>query len=133
LALAAGAMLSTLWVGDLTPIVASVGIIIVKPPLSSIVSATLILLPAVLLLTSGPAYKSMPQRIIGASAFAALATSLLLEPLGSALVIDSVGKPVYDFFVQNRIVIITICLILAIFDLLVAKTPKHHKNNSSAH
>jgi hypothetical protein len=125
LALSAGAMLSTLWVGDLTPIVANAGIILVRPPLESVVSAGLILLPAIFLLFSGPTYKSMLQRIIGAGLFAMLAIALLLEPLGSALVIDNVGKPVYDFFVQQRILIVTITLILAIGDLLVTKTPKH--------
>lgn len=125
LALAAGAMLSTLWVGDLTPIIANAGIILVKPPLESVVSAALILLPAILLLFSGPTYKTMLQRVIGAALFAMLAIALLLEPLGSALVIDKVGKPVYDFFVQQRVLIVTAALILAIGDLLITKTPKH--------
>jgi hypothetical protein len=129
LALAAGAMLSTLWVGNLTPIIASTGIVIVKPPLSSLVSAGLILAPALLLLSSGPTYKTMRQRIIGAAAFAVLATSLLLEPLGSALVIDSVGRPVYDFFVEYHAVIVTAALVLALLDLLVTKTPRHHKEH----
>lgn len=129
LGLAAGAMLSSLWVGDLTPIIASAGIILVKPPLESVVSASLILLPAILLLSGGPTYKTMPQRVIGAAAFAVLAIALLLEPLGSALVIDSVGKPVYDFFVQNRVIIITAGLVLAVLDLLVTKTPKHPKDH----
>src|SRR3954465_8231908 len=91
LALAAGAMLSTLWVGDLTPIIAQAGIVLVKPPLESVVSAALILLPALLLLSSGPSYKSQVQRLVGAGAFAVLAAALLLDPLGSALVIDGVG------------------------------------------
>jgi hypothetical protein len=129
LALAAGAMLGNLWVGDLTPIIARAGIILVKPPLESVVLASLILLPALLLLSSGPSYKARTQRIIGASAFAILATALLLEPLGSALVIDSVGQPVYDFFAHNRVLIITVCLVLAIVDLLMTKSPKHHKEH----
>jgi hypothetical protein len=129
LALAAGAMLSTLWVGDLTPIIANAGIILVKPPLESVVSAALILLPSLLLLSSGPTYKAMWQRVAGAAAYAVLAIALLLEPLGSALVIDSFGKPVYDFFIQYRVAIITVCLALAILDLLVAKMPKHHKEH----
>ena len=125
LALATGAMLSQLWVGNLTPIIANAGIILVKPPLESVVSAALILLPAVVLLSSGPTYKSMPQRVIGAVLFAMLAIALLLEPLGSALVIDNVGKPVYDFFVQQRVLIVTVALVLAIGDLLLTKTPRH--------
>jgi len=129
LALAAGAMLSQLWVGDLTPIIANAGIILVKPPLESVVSATLTLLPAVILLSSGPTYKALWQRVVGAGAFAVLAIALLLEPLGSALVIDNVGKPVYEFFVQQRTLIVTAALVLAVLDLLFAKIPKHSKEH----
>lgn len=129
LALAAGAMISTLWVGDLTPIIAQAGFVLIKPPLHSVVSAALILAPAVLLLFSGPTYKTMLQRVVGAAAFAVLATALLLEPLGSALVIDTTAKPVYDFFVQYRTVIITGCLSVALLDLLITKTPKIHKEH----
>jgi hypothetical protein len=129
LALAAGALLSSLWVKDLTPVIANAGFVIVKPPLTSLVSAALILAPALLLLSSGPTYKSLVQRVIGAVAFAILATSLLLEPLGSALVIEGVGKTVYDFFVSYHAIIVTAGLVLAMLDLLITKTPKHHKEH----
>lgn len=125
LALAAGAMLSELWVGNLTPIIASAGVVLVQPPLESVVSAGLILLPAILLLFSGPVYKGKVQRIIGSIAFAVLATALLLPPLGSALVIDDTARPIYDTFVQYRPAIITATLIYALADLLITKTPKH--------
>ena len=124
LALAAGAMISTLWVGQLTPVIANAGIILVKPPLESVVSALLILLPALLLLSSGPSYKTMRLRVIGAAAFAVLAAALLLDPLSSALVIDKTGQPVYAFLTQYRVVIITVGLGLAVLDLLVTRTPK---------
>lgn len=127
LALAAGAMLSTMWVGDLTPLIVNAGIVLVKPPLESVVAAALILLPAVLLLSSGPTYRNMVQRIIGSALFAILAIALLLTPLGAALVLDHVSQPVYDFFMQWRTAIITAALVLAIGDLLVTKTPKHSK------
>jgi len=129
LALAAGAMLSALWVGDLTPVIANAGIILVKPPLESVVAAGLILLPALLLLASGPTYRSFPQRLIGSGAFAVLAIALLLQPLGSALVIDGVGTSVYGFFIRYRTIIVTVCLILAILDLLVAKMPKRRSSS----
>ncbi len=129
LALAAGAMLSTLWVGALTPIIANAGIILVKPPLESVVGAGLILLPAILLLSSGPTYKAFSQRLIGSAAFAILAIALLLQPLGSALVIDGIGQPVYAFFLNNRAIIVTICLVLAVLDLLVTKNSRRTKNH----
>lgn len=124
LALAAGAMLSTLWVGDLTPIIAQAGFVLVRPPLESVVASLLTLVPAVLLLASGPTYSKASQRVIGALLFAVFATVLLLEPLGSALIIEGTGKDVYDFLVANRVMIITGCLIIAIADILFTKTPK---------
>lgn len=125
LALAAGAMVSSLWVGSLTPIIARAGIVLVQPPLQSVVAAALILLPAVLLLSSGPTYRSGLQRILGSTAFALLAISLLLEPLGTVLGIDGVARPAYDQLVRYHAVIVTACLAFAVFDLLTTKTPRH--------
>jgi hypothetical protein len=127
LALAAGAMLATTWTGDLTPVIASAGFILVKPPLQSVVAAGITLLPAVLLLASGPSYKSMPQRIGGALAFAIFATALLLDSLGSALVIEGVGKTVYDYMVEHQTLIITAGLVLAIIDVFLTRTPSAPK------
>ena len=129
LALAAGAMLSNLWVGDLTPIIADAGFVLVKPPLASVVAASLILLPAVLLLFSGPTYKSMPQRIGGAIAFAILATALLLDPLGSALVIEGAGKSVYEYMTAHRTLIITVGLVLAVVDVFLTRSSPRAKSS----
>lgn len=126
LALAAGAMLGTLWVGQLTPLVARAGVTMVAPPLHSVVAAVLIVLPAVPLLFSGSTYKSKVRRIVGASLFAILAAALLLEPLGAALVVEGPGKPAYDLFVAYRPVVITVCLMLAVLDLVFIKIPKYH-------
>lgn len=128
LALAAGTILAGFWVDDLTPLIAQAGFVLVKPPLHSLVTAGLTLLPAVLLLFSGPTYKSMPQRIGGALAFAVLATALLLDPLGSALIIDGVGKSVYDYMVMHKTLFITIGLVLAVLDVFLTRTPNHAKN-----
>lgn len=124
LALAAGAFMSSLWVGDLTPIIAGAGIVTVEPPLESVVAAALILLPAALLLVSGPTYTFKGQRLLGALLFALLAGMLLLEPLGSALVIEGVGVTVYQFLQTHRMMIVTICLAFALIDIFATKTLK---------
>lgn len=130
LALAAGAMLSSLWTEKLTPLVEQSGVVsITLPPLASLVAAALVLLPAVLLFFSGPTYKHKGQRAAGSLAFAVLALALLLEPLGSALILQDTGKQVYDFFVQNRVYIVTVGLVFALFDILATKTPRHHKES----
>lgn len=124
LALAAGSILSTLWVGDLTPIIAQAGFVLVRPPLESVVAAMLTLLPAMLLLTSGPSYHAARQQMMGALFFALLATVLLLDSLSSALIIEGLGKQVFDFLMTYQVAIITVCLMIAVMDLLLAKTPK---------
>lgn len=127
LALAAGAMLSSLWAESLTPIFVNAGVMIEKPPMITVVSVALVLLPAVLLLFSGPSYKDLPMRLAGAFLFAALALALLVEPLGSAMVLVGDSKLVYDFFVDNRVYIVTVGLVLALLDILATRTSKHHR------
>ena len=107
LALAAGSMLSGLWAETLTPIVAGAGIQVDVPPLITIVSVALVLLPAVLLLFSGPSYHERCLRLGGAALFALLAFALLIEPLGSALVLQDQGKVIYDFVAENQVYIVT--------------------------
>lgn len=125
LALLAGATLSGLWVETVTMIVSGLGLRSTAPPLETLVEAAIILFPALLLLLSGPTYRSVPQRVIGALAFTLLALALLLQPLGSALVISGIGQTVYGLFVQYHATIITACVIFAILDLFGTKTPSH--------
>lgn len=124
LALAAGAILSSLWVGDLTPLVAQAGIEIVRPPLSSVVATALTLLPAAILLFGGPSYKAGWQRFLGSFLFAVLAVTLLLQPLAAALVIDESGKPLYEFLKQYQNIFITVGLGFAVLDLLFTRNPR---------
>lgn len=132
LALTAGAMMSELWVGELTPLIEQSGVILIQPPLQSVVAAGLILAPAVFLLISGPTYHHLKHRIMGALFFAVLATTLLLDVFGAALIIEGVGKQVYDVLVEYRPMIVTVAIIVALFDLLGTKTPKHPKVAKSA-
>jgi hypothetical protein len=127
LALTAGATLSGLWATDVTPFVASSGVELIAPPLGSVVAAVMILLPAILLLFSGPTYSELWQKLVGSAAFALLALAFLLQPLGSALVIEGDGQKVYDFLVTYRTWIVTGGIVFALFDLLAIKSPRHHK------
>lgn len=129
LALTAGAMLSTLWAKDVTPHVRDAGLVLVSPPLESVVAAVLILLPAVVLLFSGPKYEKGTLRIVGAAAFAVLASAFLLVPLGDALVMPADSQKVFDFLVTNRVWIVTAGIVLAVADLLMATNKKRRKEH----
>jgi hypothetical protein len=129
LALAAGSMLSELWATQLTPVVRSAGLVVQNPPLITLVSVALVLLPALVLLFSGPSYHDTPKRVIGAFLFAALAFALLIEPLGSALVLQDQGRTIYEFFDSNRVYIVTAGLIIALLDLLSVHTGRASKHD----
>ncbi len=128
LALCAGSLLSTMWTAQVTPLVHDAGFQLLAPPLSSVVAAGLVLLPAIILLFSGPSYKRTWQKVIGASAFALLSTSLLLTPLGNSLSLDEMGQSYYTFLVENKSIIITATITFALFDLLTLKTPRRSKD-----
>lgn len=127
LALAAGSILASLWVGDLTPLVAQAGVEIIRPPLSSLVASLLVLLPPILLFFSGASTKGMILRIVGSLVFAALAIAFLLEPLDAALVIDSTSKPIHELLVHYKPIIVTIGLLLSILDLMLGKKLGHER------
>lgn len=124
LALCAGFLLSTMWAADVTPLIRKAGIVFSTPPLSSVVAAVIILLPALILMLGGPTYKKHGHRLIAAGAFALLATSFLLSPLGSSMNMDGSAKQIYKFLVDNRNIIITLAIVYALFDLASYKPPK---------
>lgn len=128
LALAGGYVLSQMWAEAATPLVEQAGLQIVAPPLNVIVATGIILLPAVLLLFSGPKYSKVPQRVIGSLAFALLAFAFMTDSLGSAMVLEGEGKVYFDTIVDNSGYIITAGLVFALFDILSIRKPKPEKH-----
>lgn len=129
-ALAAGSILSTLWTETLTPWLREFGLEITAPPMSLLVAVIILLLPAVLLLFSGPSYAKKHGRIVGASLFSLLAVAFLVEPLGANIILTPESQKVYDFIAANRAYIVTIGLVASLFDLLATKTHKPPKDDA---
>jgi len=128
LALAAGAMLSSLWAETLTPVIREAGVMVDAPPLATLVAVALVLLPSVVLLFSGPSYSSILMRVVGAFSYAALALALLIEPMGSALILEGRSVDVYQTLLDYRVYIVTAGLVFALFDILSTRTPKHRRS-----
>jgi hypothetical protein len=126
LALAAGATLSALWTAELTPLLQRSGVEVTVAPLDIVVAVGLVLLPAILLLISGPTYQKPHGRLFGSLLFALLALAFSIEALGPLLVLEGWEQNVYDFITTNRTLIVTAGLGIAIFDLLTTKAPKVH-------
>lgn len=127
LALCAGSLLSAMWAADVTPLIQDAGIRLLTPPLATVVAIGLVLLPAIILLFGGPRYTKLVPRVIGSTAFALLATSFILVPLGTGLVLDDTTQEYYDFLVNNRTIIITAAIAYALFDIATYKPPKKDK------
>ncbi|MGB4957813.1 MAG: hypothetical protein WBO49_05155 [Candidatus Saccharimonas sp.] len=126
LALAAGALLATLWTDSLTPIVAQSGLVIVRPPLASVVSVTLTLLPALLVMTRAPKTHSKVHSIFGALIFAILGTILTYGAFSNAVVLDEASKSYVLTMVNYQNIAITACVGLAVLEVLFYKKPQSH-------
>lgn len=125
LALLAGSLLASLWTETLTPLVASTGIVTVRPPLSSIVALTVTLAPAFVLFLGGPAAHGKHERLVGSLIFALVATMLSFHWLNDALVIDGAGQVLHDFLSQYQALILTGGVVAAIVDVLMTHTVRH--------
>lgn len=126
LALAAGSILSGLWVdyasifmpmlglqrGSLTE--ASIGVI-------------LILMPAFLTMLHGYAYSSMGGRLFGAFAFSLLSLAFLSTPLSFAFVNTGSMAGIVAFVDGNKDFIIGIGLLVAIGDLVVSSSRRFRR------
>ncbi|RYZ86966.1 MAG: hypothetical protein EOO68_28220 [Moraxellaceae bacterium] len=130
LALTAGATLSGLWANELTPYIRQAGLELVAPPLETVVAIVLILLPAVVLLFSGPKVHKLSQKVFSAALFALLALAYMVEPLESALILEGEAKMLFGYLNDYHGWIITAGIVYALFDLLFVKTPKIDKEHS---
>ena len=124
LALTAGATLATIWSYDAGLLVSAVGVVPEGPMTQAVTLSLVTLLPAILLLFHGYTYKSLFARIIGSLLFTALAVAFLVEPIGYILPLEGVGADAYNWLKENQSLVISIGVVLAVFDLFLTKPVK---------
>ncbi|QQS21992.1 hypothetical protein IPM09_00325 [Candidatus Saccharibacteria bacterium] len=130
LALAAGAVLAKLWTDSLTPLIAGTGVIIVRPPLSSIVAIALTLIPALILMIRAPKATHHHHSWYSSLLFAVLAAMLTYGAFANAVVLDEASKQYVVQLLAYDKYIITAGIVLALFDIMFYKKPlprDHHK------
>lgn len=132
LALAAGATLSTMWSHDAGYIVSALNIVPEGVMTQAVTQSLVVLLPAILLLFHGYAYKTIFPRIIGALLFTVLALAFLVEPIGYALPLSGTGAEVYATLKEYKDVIVSVGVVLAVIDLFFTK-PAHLAEKKSKH
>lgn len=131
LALTAGAVLAKLWTDSLTPLVANSGVVIIRPPLASLVAIGLTLLPALILMFRAPKASAHHHSIFGSLVFAVLAVMLTYGAFANAVILDEASKEYVTQLLSYDKVIITSAIVLALGDVLFYKKPhladKHKK------
>ena len=127
LALTAGAFLSSLWSRDMTALIESFGLSFASLSTAGFVAIVIVILPAILLLFSGPSYKSSGARILGATLFAILAVTLIAAPLERAIPLNGVGKSVFDFIDTYGVYIVTASVVLSLLDILGIHVSRGHE------
>lgn len=90
------------------------------PGMSSqgIAAVILTLLPSLVLLLGGPRYATLLPAILGAAAYAALGTLLLLGPLSGVLPVDGTARGILNEIAAIESVLISATVLLAVLDTL---------------
>ena len=126
LALAAGAVLAKLWTDSLTPLVASTGVIIIRPPLSSLVAIALTLAPALIVMIRANKVRAHHHSVVSSIVFAVLAVMLTYGAFANAVVLDEGSQQYIVQLLTYDKIIITSCILLALGDVLFYKKPYSH-------
>lgn len=127
LALTAGAVMAELWTDSLTPLVAEAGIILVQPPLASLVAITLTLVPALILMIRAPKVTGHHHAWFGSLVFAVLGVMLTYGAFSNAVVMDESSEDAVRQIVGYQPAITTAAIVLAILDVLLYRRPSVHK------
>ncbi len=133
LALASGALISQAWSGQLIGLLERADISLASLSMAGVVSIGLVLLPAAVLLFSGPSYGSKKGRAIGAGLFAVFAITLVAEPISSMLVLDELGRTFFDYLASHQAYIITAGVVLAVLEVLATHTVSGRSKPKSKH
>lgn len=123
LALTAGATVSTIWSYEAGFMIAATGLVPDGPVTQAVTLSLIVLLPAILLLFHGYAYKNAFSRIIGSLLFAALGLAFLVDPIEYVLPLEGIGADIFNQIKYYKDVIISAGVVLAVIDLFFTKKP----------
>ena len=114
LALAAGVLLADAWASSLAPVVAQAGLVLTKPPLTSVVA---VVLPSLIVMVRSGRVSSRWHSVSGALVFAVFATILTYGAFHAAVEMDDASRQYAVYITQYRHTIITVCIVYAIMEI----------------
>lgn len=129
LALCAGALLSQYFAGSATGFIEANGVMLIAPPLSTVVAISLVFVPAFLLLFSGPKYSSKKAAFVSSIGFGLFGTVLALPALLHVVIFDPQGKAIFEFIQLYSTMFVTAGIAVAILDMMLIHGPKHGRKS----
>ncbi len=129
LGLAAGALLATQLTRSVSLLLDQNDIPVAPLTSLAVASMLLTLLPALVLLISGPKYSQRSHAIFGSLAFALMGTLLLLGPLTTSLPIELSLRGFFNEIAKYQSSILAVAISLAVVDVWLTHTlhPSHKK------
>ena len=124
LSLAAGSLLADIWALPIAQYLASEGVMLEAPPISSIAGIIIILLVGFTVAIKSPKVSGMLARLVNSLAFSLLAVAITYEWFRPAVVLDEASRQYLQILEPHLLSIITGLLILALVDVII----KHAKS-----
>lgn len=124
--------MADLWSQSLAPIVAQFGIVLVKPPLASVVAIVLTLLPALIVMLRSPKVSSHRHSVLGSLVFAVLGVMLTYSAFTNAVVLDEASAPIVKQIFAYDKIITTAALVIAVVEALFRRGPSEHGKKKHA-
>lgn len=124
LALAGGAVINEVWAYEIS-LVAGIFKFLPHDVNAFIVSTVVLLLPALLLMLNGVAYKNIITRFFGSFLFSLLALAFMAKSMTQILSLDGTMKVYYLKIISYKELVIGMSIIIAILEIFFTKLPKH--------
>lgn len=94
---------------------------------------TLVLLPSLLMMISGPIYSKRSAAVLGAAAYAVVGTVLLIGPILTALPSEQTVSSFLHELADNQKTIVSLGVVIAVIDAMWTHTTSVHTKKDKKH
>ncbi len=122
LAMVAGSFMANLWSDFLTGVIASFGISIAVPPLSSLVFLAIVFVPVLLVLPQSNRVNTKSDKILATAFFTLLVVTLTYRVFTDIVKIDLASQEIVNKLLPYSSLAITACIIFALVSLATKRS-----------
>lgn len=128
-----GSVLAETWSSKIIPSIEAFYPVLFGVPISVIVPAVLVLIPAFLMIGAAPKNHSSLEKLFSAIIFSLVAVVILVAPLGDMAILASTDKAIYEMIILYKSTIISIGVLVAMIDIAIGHFKKHKPAGDKKH